>query len=898
MAPVAAAAADLSGDTLLTRISVVLTTTATVGQLNTAAVKVGATGFAFARPKSLYVTLIVPKQTSAAALETLAASLHGQPGILVAVAGRQLAVKVLPSSDGTTESADELQHLLPTGFPAAWNVHALAQSNCASRRITMVVPDRFVGPPNPSLFETHLPGHAGEFNAQVINVADPTDEDLHGFDVVATLAAQFDSSLPTGANPFPECLTFVPVNLAGLDAFQAVDVIRQAIQGVAGKVIVNASVGYTITQCGAGNDEPCTPADLDTSMTTVTQNLTSVMQDHIAMRFGAGIEWAQFAMQPAVVQNTLLVQAAGNERVRSADAGVLGEFYPGLRQARLGSPLAIASQLRDLQSLLTNTSLWTSTQSALNFSLDAATITGLEADLADKVTDPISDSNLTVVGATTNALLLADLAVRPTSNEGADLFAVGEKVTGVTHQLNGTSFSAPQVAGLASYLWLLDSTLAAAPVAETLKLIRATSRSTANVANVIDAYGAVLALDARNHNQRIRQALLDVHADGVFDALDLQEFMQVYNNAPEIPNARDYRRYDLNGDGLTGGISTERFDLDAGPLDGNGAPAFGAVDEVIEGYHITFSEGALSDLQILCFFAYSSLYASDNGGQNDQLRTSLLGPDRCVGARMNVQLPAQINSRSSATLTATVQVPGPSGQLVPAANMLVNLTPTCATLSSSTGRTDGNGVIVITVTPTAGCTQVSVTVVARADTGTAALAQQVVSATVSSGPIVLSGTVSVHRKLDQGFEQTMSFTMTVSEVFDNLTVTQITGSFFETLPFNDNGCASALETVNTQIVSGQFFIQGNTNNFSFTTTGTDSLANGFSGQDANGNAICGNNTTEPVNGGFGPVPFVIVRAPDGHITTLDFEAHSVILDFDPPPLFLHSDASGKITEPQ
>ena len=900
VAPVPAPAADISGEALLSRISIVLSRTATIGQLNAAALKIGATGFAYAKANSPYLTVIIPHQSSAAVLDTLAQSLRGQPGILLAVAGRRLASKVLPSKNGSSEPVDELDHLLATGFPAAWNASKLARQNCASRPVTIVIPDTFIGPPDQELLTSQLPGHAGEFaDASSISVTSPTAEDLHGFDVASIVGAQFDTIRPTGANPFPECLKFVPVNLAALDVFQSIEAIREAVQGSGGKVILNASVGFSIARCGPAHDQACVIADVNTA-------LVPFMQDEIATRFAAGIDWAQSAMQPDVLDDALLSQAAGNEADETTDNGVLGVLYAGLRRARLASPLAIATQLPSLQSILGEADLWSSPQPGLpSFSLDPAMIADLQGEFISQVTDAVSDRNFTAVGSTTNASLLGNLALSTFSNDGADLMAVGENVTGVASILKGTSFTAPQVTGLAAYLWLLDPTLAAAPVAETLKLIRATSRSTTSVSNVIDAYGAVLALDARNHNQLIRKALLDVNGDGVFDAQDLQQYAQAYglgnSSTPAVPTDRDYSRYDLNGDGLTGGIATERFDLDAGDVDANGAPVFGSVDEVIEGYHLTFNEAALSDLQILCYYAYSPLYVLDGAGQNAQLRTSLLGPDRCVGARMNVQLPAHITS-SSTLLTVTVQIPGASGQLVPAANMLVDLIPSCATASPISGRTDAAGVITATVTPTSGCTQVSVTVIARGDTGTTALAQQVVTATVSSGPITLSGSVSIHRNLDTSFDQLMSFTMTVTVGTnttvgtDGLTVTQISGTFSETYPQTADGCPT-LTVTDAQIVSGQFRVVGSTHDFGFGATGTVTGTNIWTGQlDANGNPICGGSDTEPETTGFNEIPYTIVRASDGHITALDFTSSSSILDSDPPPLFLHYNATGEITE--
>src|SRR5262249_20350896 len=137
------------------------------------------------------------------------------------------------------------------------------------------------------------------------------------------------------------------------------------------------------------------------------------------------------------------------------------------------------------------------------------------------------------------------------------------------------------------------------PVAETLQLIRATARAGAGTNAVVDAYAATLATDARTHGTKVRKAILDINGDGQFDGADLQDFVDGLHvgdpNAPTIPSSRDYGRYDLNGDGFTGGILIDAFDLDANGLDSNGHPIINSIDETIEGYPVTFNEAALSD---------------------------------------------------------------------------------------------------------------------------------------------------------------------------------------------------------------------------------------------------------------------------------------------------------------
>jgi hypothetical protein len=144
---------------------------------------------------------------------------------------------------------------------------------------------------------------------------------------------------------------------------------------------------------------------------------------------------------------------------------------------------------------------------------------------------------------------------------------------------------------------------------------------------------------------------------------------------------------------------------------------------------VTFNEAALSDLQILCFYAYSPLFASDNGGQNDQLRTQLLGPDRCVGARMSLQLGTQV--AGVAALGISVTVPSGNGQFAAAPNLLIEVTPSCGSVDPASGRTDANGQLTVTARPDPLCPNLTLDVVARANANAAPLVRQQASAPVS-----------------------------------------------------------------------------------------------------------------------------------------------------------------------
>ena len=58
----------------------------------------------------------------------------------------------------------------------------------------------------------------------------------------------------------------------------------------------------------------------------------------------------------------------------------------------------------------------------------------------------------------------------------------------------------------------------------------------------------------RNYpDMEVRRAILDLNEDRLFDEKDVEKFLTEFDTAN---GAKDYSRYDLNGDGLTGGTGT------------------------------------------------------------------------------------------------------------------------------------------------------------------------------------------------------------------------------------------------------------------------------------------------------------------------------------------------------
>ena len=329
----------------------------------------------------------------------------------------------------------------------------------------------------------------------------------------------------------------------------------------------------------------------------------------------------------------LFVVAAGNER-----SGDDANIYPGTGAAAFDYWANIAQRSDTTFSFVTDDSLWT--PSATNQTRGFTSLKGTAAD-ALKLSQDVTAANLQgsgavednviVVGSVTNQTSGTELTQHFTgeqltestfSNSSPDVFAVGEDVL---HD-NGTSVAAPQVAGLASYLWILSPDLRGLPSSITKRTILSNTRNN----KLIDAYATVLALDGTTFSKTampMRFALFDVNHDGVFDNDDLDEILShlFVTNASDITltpiatNTTDFSRYDLNGDGFTtAGARRERFDLDR-----LGSTQFGAtnysndVHETIEGQDIHFDENSLTDIQILCYYAYSPLYTGDSDARKN-----------------------------------------------------------------------------------------------------------------------------------------------------------------------------------------------------------------------------------------------------------------------------------------
>ena len=735
-----AAATDISNGFLLTRLLVLLTPTTTVAQMNAAARAVGATAITSSEPNSLAVVLAIPHQTDVAAAQSVAKSMRAQPGIAFAWPGQMARPSVLPElSPGSSVSPLGLNHLLASRFPQAWNARNAAPADCLPRSVNAYVFDLFGDIGSRPKFLSQVPAGDFIFDPEGVAASLPARSLGHGYDVALTLAAKFDADAPTGADPFSDC---VLVHQREAGGYEFIDAVRGLLFTIANdadpRVLLTVSLNFVDDGfCGANGDQICDAQSVGPGADFIRNALLS--------RAVVASAWAAISRNLDLQDKMLVTQSVGNIDPDDPNASFLAKNYLGFRSSSFSSAAALATHLSDLQALLTDTSLWSGSQPGLpDLTFEAAGATQFVQHVKDSDgADSIGAENLLLVDSGTNAAVLSDIKQSDFDFLGADVRAVGQEVVSSDGQLlNGTSFSAPAVAGLAAYLWNLSPALLSQPPAATAALIRGTSVTTANspTVPVIDAYAATLKLDTVTGCcsgalfAPTRLGLLDVDGDGKFTSADLQKFADALGlgsaGGPSIPTDPDYSRFDLNGDGFTGGILIAPFSLDAA-VDANGNTKIASLNEDIEGFPVSFNEAALSDVQILCYYAYSLLYEAESAtGSDNPKRRQILGADKCIGLQLDVAITQNIPSGGTGSLTISLKQPADAGQFAPAAGVPYQLSVTGGTALPSSGVTDAQGAASATVTPDSSATSVQVRATAVSATTGAVLVQGVANATV------------------------------------------------------------------------------------------------------------------------------------------------------------------------
>lgn len=684
---------------ILTRVDVRFLADATVAQVNNLLQQID--GGIVARVKgSTFLTIAIPQQQSIAAIRALVQTVEGFPGVAFALLAQ------VPQNEQIFVSTDQvgnlMQHLLPGRFPAAWNAlppGIVTNGLCSIPPIPLLIADVFGSQP-----PSDVPAGVtiSSFPPPQPPPSNFTGDGDHGYYVALVAAAE-----GVGANPFlpSGCLALRPVQTAGQDIAIAINRISAAMP--AGKFIVNQSQGFQ-SLCQGFIDTACVPPQ-------------DILKDPLG-RAAMALYWKE--QTKVRWPDFLMVVSAGNSK--GSPAAVI---YPGMGDSRFNWFATIA-QLPDPRfNWVQDGGLWdpnplfasagfTSllpTDPQFSYFQQVVDSTGLGG--ADSIAD-----NVIAVGSATSQSSSSILTQHVTgdqlgesvfSDSNADVLAVGEAIF-FPKNLIGTSFAAPQVAGLASYLWMLSPDLQSQPAAVTKRAIVANTRN-----RVVDAYAAALSLDAaalpNPQNAKVRLTLLDVNGDGGFNEADIDIFLRHFfivapdgtiSHQAQPGTTADFSRFDLNGDGFTtAGARRERFDLDRVDSIQFGQTNYSTVSQTIEGTEIHFDETALTDLEILCYYAYSDMFQG-----NPDARKSLLA-GRCglsvqpATATVNVSQKQQFTAVTPVNDSVTWTVTPGCGSIDQNGVFTASTAGTCTV--KATDNNDPNQVGTATVTVKVGATKVA-----------------------------------------------------------------------------------------------------------------------------------------------------------------------------------------------
>jgi hypothetical protein len=652
LAPSPVAAAQIADRLLTTRLAAVIAPGTTVGEVNAALADHDAAivSMLAGLPN---VTLVIPAVADRAAAEALAADLvatgafaHARPAFAAtrAMDSESDADKDLPDA----EVAARTPHALPMRLPAAWNLR-----EAATDEAVLVHPNWYAdfagyseipqlafgsfGQPIPASNPDHAVGSLGYYMLGVAAADwefDPLTSPHTGTDAAAA-----------------DALAVLGVHTYGLDV---------------GDQLAMISLALLL-------DLPADPARV-VLLDTESFDDPEFAYFRFIDRAWLALQWRQ------TVHNTSPI---GDAFVHVAAAGETRHVNDPYDDAILNSTAGVAT-LPDLRAVaLLDAS--PEEYEAFTAAYDAAI--AQESAIAQPLT------NVLIVGS-------SDAAGNESSFSapGSDVRVVGEGVIGpclegeqcdgVSIAMNNTAAAAAQVAGLACYLWHLDGSLT--PDDLLLRLQHAYSAS--GTPGILDASIAALSMERAGGGAELRKLLLDVDGpagepDGVFTEHDIEKFLEAFE-AFAGASAPDYSVYDLNGDGWTAGVGAARMDLDVNDL-----PGFSEVEQTIGVSAISFDETAVTDEEVLCYYAWSDLYTGDEAA-----RASLLD---CGGEGLFVEIagfPDRASPGESVLVTVTAGFDLPDGGVAYEPGIEIDFEYDGLEVEPRSGVTDALGTFEATVT--------------------------------------------------------------------------------------------------------------------------------------------------------------------------------------------------------
>jgi len=570
------------GQIVRTKLEIAFLDTATIEEVNALLESVDAAITSMLEGVNLLVVRI-PDPGSLAGLDDVVSQLEADPIVLYVTKLYLPVPRELPGNyTAGTSDLTLIVHHLAVRAHAAWNARA-ALDNPASHPPLLIVEDFFGdGPPNHDFAVISTLGDVATGNLE-----------SHGYHVLGIISAKHGGGasgaeslrgLATGIYPGTLELRVVD-HQSGLDPATSQNLLIMRIKNASKNVVVNSSLGFP-----------------DFPTATLPSWCMKAARSWIKRLRGSVLYETGTTGPDSLENNFLHCCAAGN----------IGQGLP-TPEAPRDSEYNMARLLPDLET-------------EMGVSLPNLTNTLVIENRTNSPDQPYRADCLDA-----------------SSKYPGDLSAVGTKVHSLTgsssgtDSYTGTSMASPQAAGLAAYVWALAPRLTPQ---ELLSLLKTTARYSSlgcspAPQSVIDAYSAVLAVDDASALQeggspgdaKVRLAILDVvdgsgslGGNGAFDEKDVQYLVgKVSGSTPEL----DYSRCDLNGDGWTGGEGTDKVNLDI-----DYPPTYGSVAQEILGETVTFSERNVTDMQVLCYYAYSNLYTGDEAARDTAMEPV---KDKCGG---------------------------------------------------------------------------------------------------------------------------------------------------------------------------------------------------------------------------------------------------------------------------